>query len=114
MVNKKTTVEDYVRIDEMVKKRKNIMLHTLWMIGNIGETKETIKSTIELSRKIGNCRSHFSLAIPFPGTDFWKKVPQYGEIVEHRFGRWANRTLVFLPRGLEKKEVKRLFKKAIK
>jgi anaerobic magnesium-protoporphyrin IX monomethyl ester cyclase len=112
LIKKKTTVDDYRHIDKIVKKRKNITLHVLWMMCNIGETRETIKKTIRLAKEIGTKKPHFSLAIPFPGTGFWKKVSQYGKIVEHRFGRWSNKTLVFLPKRLEKKEAEKLFKKA--
>jgi radical SAM superfamily enzyme YgiQ (UPF0313 family) len=82
------------------------------MMCNIGETKETINKTMELSKRIGTNKPHFSLAIPFPGTEFWKKASYYGEIIEPRFGRWSNKTIVFLPKGMKKKEVGKAFKKA--
>jgi radical SAM superfamily enzyme YgiQ (UPF0313 family) len=102
LVNKNCTVEDYWAINEIVK-RKKVVLHTLWMIGNIGETKETIQKTIKLSKKIGTDSPYFSYAIPFPGTLFWKKVPEYGKIIEHRFEKWDNKTIVFVPNGLTEK-----------
>jgi anaerobic magnesium-protoporphyrin IX monomethyl ester cyclase len=43
-----------------------------FMIGNPGETRETIEKTIEFSRKLDPDYARFCLATPFPGTEFYE------------------------------------------
>lgn len=60
---------------------------------------------------LGTNRPHFSYAIPFPDTTFYKIAHQYGKIIEPN--KWdTNKTMAFLPEGLEEKKVRKLFKKA--
>ena len=89
----------------MFKAKKGPTLHTLWMICNIGDTRETIVKNIKASKEIGTDSSYISYAIPFPGTVFWKKAKEYGRIVDYNFNNWWNKTLVFIPNGLTKKEI---------
>lgn len=104
LLNKQTTVEDYIKINEMMSK-SDVKLHCMWMIGNIGETEHTINKTIKLSRKIGTNKWWFSFAVPFPGTDFWKKAPEYGKILTYDFSKWYNSSLVYVPHGLTVKKL---------
>lgn len=114
LIDKNTTVDDYWNVHDLARKT-DITLHALWMMCNVGETYESIEKTIKLSRQVGTNRSHFSYAIPFPDTKFWKVANDYGQIIEPDFSKWdANETMVFLPNGLEKKKVRKLFKKATK
>jgi len=114
LMRKNTTVDDYLRINELFKKRKKVALHTLWMFCNIGETIETMTKTLELSKKIITNRPHYSFAAPFPGTAFWKLAPQYGKTIEPRFGKWVADKLVFLPNGVKQQQAKAVYKKAMK
>lgn len=106
-INKQTTVEDYLRIHNLISAKGNgIILECLWMLGNITETNETMRRTVELSRRIGhNHPAWFSYAIPFPGTFFWKEAEKYGSIIEPDFRKWGNRTIVFLPHGVTKEDM---------
>jgi radical SAM superfamily enzyme YgiQ (UPF0313 family) len=108
MINKKTTVDDYVRIHNLISsKGKGMKLECLWMLGNITDTNETMKKTVELSKKIGHTHpAWFSYAIPFPGTTFWKVAKDYGTIVEPDFRTWNNRTLVFVPNGVTESDIR--------
>lgn len=107
MINKKTTVDDYIRIHSLISsKGKGMKLECLWMLGNITDTNETMKKTVELSKKIGHTHpAWFSYAIPFPGTTFWKVAKDYGTIIEPDFRTCNNRTLVFIPNGVTKEDM---------
>lgn len=106
-INKKVTVDDYFGVaDLMMRKAPNVELHCMWMLGNITETTDTMQKTIELSRRIGNTSPWFSYAIPFPGTDFWKVVDDYGTIIEKDFSKWGNRSLVFVPNGVTEEQMR--------
>jgi len=67
------------KIEETVTltKQAGIEVEGLFMVGNPGDTPETIKKTVEFIKKL-DIRGHFSLATPYPGTDFWKWVQNNG------------------------------------
>jgi radical SAM superfamily enzyme YgiQ (UPF0313 family) len=113
-INKKTTVEDYIKIHNMISKNgKGVKLECLWMLGNITDTNESMKKTVELSKVIGHTHpSWFSYAIPFPGTTFWKKAEEYGKIIEPDFRKWKNQTLVFVPNGVTEADMRGWYLKA--
>lgn len=66
-VNKEATVE---MITETFKncKEAGILTHAYLMIGNVGETKETLEETIELIKKIKPFSYNISISTPYPGT----------------------------------------------
>ncbi|MBI2646940.1 radical SAM protein [Candidatus Woesearchaeota archaeon] len=66
-VNKQATVE---MIIDTFKDCKDlgILTHAYLMIGNVGESKETINETIELIKKIKPFSYNISVATPYPGT----------------------------------------------
>ena len=106
LINKKCTIQDYMRIDNIIKMTKTkIDFECLWMIGNIGETYDTMKRTVELSRQIGNVKPWFSYAIPFPGTVFWQQAQQHGQIIVKDFTQWGNRRIIFVPQDTNIKEM---------
>ncbi len=103
-INKKATVEDYVKIHDLVSPRRDkVLLHCLWMVGNIGETEESLQATYELSREIGTDNNpFFGYSIPFPGSYFWKHRNEFGSITTYNWHRWNNRNIIFVPSGLGK------------
>ena len=101
LIGKHTTVAKYREIHRLIEENGHLMnFQCLWMLGNIGETEETLQATVELSGEVGNNRPWFSYAIPFPGTQFWKIAEDYGTIIEPDFSKWSNRNPVFVPYGL--------------
>jgi len=106
-INKKVTVEDYWKVNEIIKRKApKLQFQCLWMLGNITETNETIKKTVELSKKIGNTNPWYSYAIPFPGTKFWKDADKYGKIINWNYDKWINTTLIFVPNGTTEAEMR--------
>ena len=54
----------------------------MFMIGNVGETSETVEDTIAFADRLPLDRTWFSFAAPYPGTPFYDMVEEYGEILE--------------------------------
>lgn len=52
-------------------KKTGLNVHGYFMVGLPGETKETVKDTVKLAKEISPDLIGFSIAIPFPGTDFY-------------------------------------------
>ena len=60
-------------------KKVGLEVHGYFMVGLPGETKETLKDTIRLAKEISPDLVGFTIAIPFPGTEFfeWAKEHKY-------------------------------------
>ena len=106
------------RMEEMAAKleeRKltfkfNCMVHAMFMIGNIGETVDSIKQTIQFAHRLPVDRAWFSFAAPYPGTPFYDMVSEYGEILEPDFAKWNQRTLVYKPKDVSIADMHRLMR----
>lgn len=70
-INKKTDVEQAVRVVAMTK-RVGIDVRAAFMLGNPGETKETLNETLKFAMKLNPEIAVFNITTPFPGTDMFK------------------------------------------
>jgi len=52
-----------------------------FMIGNPGETLETVRESIEFARRSGLTRAVFGMAVPFPKTTLWDYVIEHGKFL---------------------------------
>ncbi len=68
-------------------KECGLEVHGTFMIGLPGETRETIRETIDLARRLPNDSLQFSIATPFPGTEFYTLCEKNGFLVTND---WAN------------------------
>lgn len=62
------------QIDEYVKnaKKAGLLVHACYMVGNKGETKETMQKTLELALKLNTDAAQFYPLLPFPGTEAYR------------------------------------------
>lgn len=58
-----------------------IKIYGYFIIGLIGETKETVQQTINLSKELPITFAIFHTAAPYPGTEFFKEVNKKGWLV---------------------------------
>jgi anaerobic magnesium-protoporphyrin IX monomethyl ester cyclase len=109
LINKGTNT---ARIEYAVDLLKKNGFYTagMFMLGNVGETVETMKQTIRFAFKLPLDRTWFSFAAPYPGTPFYDMVEQYGEILEPDFGKWNQMSLVYRPKGVEVSDMFRLMR----
>ncbi len=66
-------------------KRLGIKVHLTFTFGLPGETKETIKKTIEYSMDKQVHSVQFSIATPFPGTEFFKYAKENGYLLSENW-----------------------------
>lgn len=73
---RKDRLVDIKKIKVLIQqcKKLNILIHSSFMIGSPGETKETLKETLDLAFSLGLHSTQFSIATPLPGTDFYKQA----------------------------------------
>lgn len=109
LINKGTNT---ARIEYAVDLLKKNGFYTagMFMLGNVGETVDTMKQTIRFAFKLPLDRTWFSFAAPYPGTPFYDMVEQYGEILEPDFGKWNQMSLVYRPKGVEVSDMFRLMR----
>ena len=61
-----------------------------FMIGNPGDTPETIRETMAYVKRMGIVGTAFSSAIPYPGTRLWKFVEEEGRFLMRDYYRFHN------------------------
>lgn len=111
LINKNTDVERITKAVKMLKKN-GFKVAGLYMIGNIGETKQTVADTVKLAYKLPTDRAWFSFAAPYPGTPFYDRVQEYGEILEPDYAKWNQRTLVYKPKTMTKLDMYEMMTRA--
>lgn len=60
-------------------KKVGLLIHACYMVGNEGETKETMEETLKLALKLNTDTAQFFPLIPYPGTEayLWAKSNGY-------------------------------------
>ncbi len=111
-IHKKITLEE---IERAVKLTNEVGIKSLgfFMLGNLGENKETIKETIDFAKKLPLTYAQFSIGIPYPGTEFyeeakknnWLKAESWDDFIEDK-----RATIVEMP-GLERKYLEESFRR---
>jgi hopanoid biosynthesis associated radical SAM protein HpnJ len=66
-------------------KTLGITIHGAFIMGLPGETRETIKETIEYAKRLDLGSIQVSLASPYPGTEFWKQCKEEGWIASENY-----------------------------
>lgn len=79
-IRKQETIED---IDKGINILRGAGIDVLgeFMIGNPGETLETVKESIAYVEKSNLSEAVFGSAVPFPGTALWDYVREYGKFL---------------------------------
>jgi radical SAM superfamily enzyme YgiQ (UPF0313 family) len=77
-IKKGTTIEQVYEYIRNAKKAK-LKVHACYMVGNQGETRETMEETLELALKLNTDTAQFYPLLPFPGTGAyeWAKSNNY-------------------------------------
>ena len=117
MINKGITKDD---VRSAVAQAKKVGLNTelLFMIGNIGENKNTIVDSINFAKQLNPPGSNFSninviynyfqFATPFPGSVFYNIAKQYGRVITEDWDKYHHQDPVFVPKDLDKKTMIKL------
>ena len=77
-IKKGTTIK---QVNEYVANAKKVglLIHACYMVGNNGETQETMQETLKLALKLNTDTAQFYPLLPFPGTEayYWAKENGY-------------------------------------
>jgi len=110
-INKSTNVKKITKAVHMLK-QSGFYTAGMFMIGNIGETTDTIEDTIRFAAKLPLDRTWWSFAAPYPGTPFYDMVEEYGEILEPDFSKWNQQSLVYKPKDVSITQMQHLMSRA--
>ncbi len=85
-------------------------VHGTFMIGLPGETRDTVRETVELACSIPMDSIQFSIATPFPGTEFYRQCADNGWLVTEKWEDYDGNfgSVVTYPQ-LSKVEIEELF-----
>lgn len=78
-IKKGTKVEQFQEYVDNAKKA-GLLIHACYMVGNRGETKETMEQTLELALKLNTDTAQFFPLIPYPGTEAYDWAYENGYI----------------------------------
>ena len=76
-IKKGATLEQVDKYMEDAKRAK-IKVHACYMVGNKGETKETMQQTLDLAMRLNADTSQFYPLLPFPGTEAYDWAKENG------------------------------------
>ena len=64
------------------------MVHGCFMVGNRGETRETLRTTLAFAKQLNPDTAQFYPIMVYPGTSDYAWFEQQGWIVTHDFRKW--------------------------
>ncbi|MDO8633700.1 MAG: radical SAM protein [archaeon] len=78
------------KIREFMKdsKKAGILVHGCFMLGNQGETKETMKKTIEFAKELDPDTAQFFPLMVYPGTEAFKWAQENGYLTTKNWKEW--------------------------
>ena len=80
-IRKGTKVEQYLPYVRNAKKA-GLLVHACYMVGNQGETKETMRDTLALALKLNTDTAQFFPLIPYPGTAAYEYNKRMGFLID--------------------------------
>ncbi len=77
------------QVEVVVKWCKTLKMktHATYMFGLSGETHSTVRQTIDFAKKLDTDTVQFSIAMPYPGTRFFKELDDKGYI---EYDKWSD------------------------
>lgn len=113
-----TTLRKNVTLEEIQRtvalcRDVGILSKGFFIVGNPGETRETLSQTLDLALKLPLDDISVTLLTPFPGTEIYKRAAEFGEF-DSDWAKMNLLTAVFIPRGLTAAELERARKEILR
>lgn len=99
-------------------KKASLLVHGCFIIGNPGETKETMEKSLKLAKELNCDTMQFYPLIVYPGTEAYNWAKENGYLVSENYANWADgngmyRSVLNLPE-LPAEEIEVFCKRAIR
>lgn len=111
-------LEKEIELDEVrntieITKKVGLSTRGYFMLALPGDTRETMKETIEFAKSLNLDHAVFTLYSPYPGTESYSSLTKYGRLLALKWEDYLNfGKPAFLPRGVDREELELIFKKA--
>ena len=89
-VRKRVTVEQMKQFAKLTK-QAGIMVHGCFMIGGMGETRESAEDTMRLAKELQPDTLQFSATTPYPGTSFYEWCQKNKYIMAQDWPEWIDK-----------------------
>jgi anaerobic magnesium-protoporphyrin IX monomethyl ester cyclase len=78
------------KIRQFVKdaRRAGVLVHGCFMVGNRGETRQTLKTTLAFAKELSPDTAQFFPIMVYPGTEDYRYFEERGWIVTRDFRKW--------------------------
>ena len=86
-IGKRLTIEQIKEFSANAKKA-GIMVHGCFLVGNPGETKETLQKTLQLAKKINPDTAQFFPIMVYPGTRAYEWAKENGYLTTEDYSEW--------------------------
>ena len=95
------TIEQSIKFTKDAK-RAGLLVHGCFIFGLPGETKETIRKTLEFAKKLEIDDAQFFPLMPYPGTEAYEWAKKNGYLITENFSEWLtpegyHKTVISLP-----------------
>jgi len=87
-IHKGTTIAGIRRFMQDAKKA-GLLVHGCFILGNRGETPETIRKTIEFAKELDPDTVQFFPIMPYPGTEDYEYYKKEGFLITEDFSQWV-------------------------
>jgi len=77
-----------------VARKVGIKTQAFFMLGGPGETKETLKETIDFAVRLDPDNAQFAAAVPYPGTEMYEEATRKGYLKAETWEDYAARDIV--------------------
>ncbi|RJP65656.1 MAG: radical SAM protein [Candidatus Abyssobacteria bacterium SURF_17] len=103
-------------IRENIRLTREVGIGTIanYMLGFPGETEESMRKTIALSREIDSDVAEFSIYMPLPGTELAHHAEQAGRVLEQDLARFDYARPTYSDNSLPPELVKKYHRKAVR
>ncbi len=86
-MKKSIKVEQFITFSKAAKKA-GVLIHGCFLVGNPGETKETLKITLELAKKLNPDTAQFYPVMVYPGTEAYNWARDNGYLITENYTEW--------------------------
>ncbi len=88
-IQKNMKVETYAPFRKAAKKA-GVMIHGCFLVGNKGETKETLRTTLDMAKRLNPDTAQFFPLMVYPGTRAYKWANESDFIKSNNYDDWLN------------------------
>ncbi|MFC1917790.1 B12-binding domain-containing radical SAM protein [Chloroflexota bacterium] len=94
-------------------KKENMVVVAMFMLGNYGETEKTMRETIDFAKSLNIDFAQFMMAVPFPGTAFYRLLDKRNELLTKDWTKYEiYQEPIYKTEDLNQELVVRMYRKA--